>query len=126
MKLMSKVLPYQVCLIPFLASRVQMLCKNNLQLMEFNSILHQQHRKLSGSSGSSICKERRSSVQHSHKVFYFLRSILSTNHPTSLCHSEHFTGPPNPYSSPCLNPRTHDPDLQPPLQHFLLSPHHLL
>ena len=35
----------------------------------------------------------RSSVQHSHQVLYFLTSQLSTNHPTSLCHSEHFTIP---------------------------------
>ena len=42
-------------------------------------------------SGSFICKEIIPSVQHSHKVFYFLTSWLSINQSTSLYPSEHFT-----------------------------------
>ena len=54
----------------------QTLHKKNLQLTEFNSLLHQQHRNVSRYSGSFICKETRSSVQHSHKC----STILQVNY----------------------------------------------
>ena len=57
----------------------QMLCENNLQLTELNSILHQQHRKVSRFSGYFICKETRSSVQHFHERSTILQvDYLST------------------------------------------------
>ena len=56
-------------------------------------ILHQQHRKVSRYSDYFLCKDTISSVQHSNKVLYFLKSWLSTNHSTCLCTSEQFTSP---------------------------------
>ena len=53
-------------------------------------------------------------------MFYFITSLLSTNHPTRLCHSDHFKIQINPYSSQYLPPRIHNLSLQPPLQHLLL------
>ena len=44
-----------------------------MQLTKFNSILHQQHNKLSRYSGYFICKETRSSVQHFHKCSNILQ-----------------------------------------------------
>ena len=90
----------------------QTLSNNNMQLTEFNSIIHQQHHKVSSYSGYFICKETRSSVQHSNQVFYFLTNRLYMDHPTR---------PTNPYLSQCLPPRAHNMDLQTPLQHLLLS-----
>ena len=43
------------------------------------TILNQQYWKVYRYSGYFICKETISSFQHSHQVFYFLKSQLSTN-----------------------------------------------
>ena len=45
-------------------------------------------------------------------MLYFPTSQLSTNHPTI---------PTNTYSSQCLPQLTHDPDLQPPPKHLILT-----
>ena len=68
-----------------------------------------------------ICKDTISSIQNSHQVLYFLTSILSTNHPTSICHSEHFTISTNTYSLLCIPQQTNDPSIKPPR-----NPQHLL
>ena len=78
-------------------------------------------------SGYFILKEKISSAQHSHQVLYFLTSRLSTNHPTSICHSDSFIIPTNIYYSSFIPPQTHDLDLQPPLQPLLLYlPPHII
>ena len=74
-----------------------------MQLMEFNSILHQQNGKVSRYSGYLQGDKIISSTLS--WVIYFLTSLLHTNHTTI---------PTNIYSSLCIPPKTHSPSLQPP------------
>ena len=56
----------QVFMIPTLREK-------NMKLTEFNSIIHQQHYKVSSYSGYFICKKTISSVQHSHECSTILQ-----------------------------------------------------